>query len=207
MLYNKSMIKPENTRPANPESRAEHVQYPSRAITRPAIGVLVDPDRMAAARKSAMLERAELSDLSKFLELSEVAAANGITAIDDGWDLHDLRRVLADAGVTITGKRIGISRDEIAKLETGGRKRPKITTLRKFLDTINYARAQRGKPPIDVEDIQVPGEVIIPPSRAPEPDSPEWDAMMDEAEQRNKLEEYQQASNEIRYAAEGAENG
>jgi len=30
---------------------------------------------------------------------------------------------------------------------------------------------------------------------------------MDEAEQRNKVEDYQQASNEIRYAAEGAENG
>jgi len=174
MLYNKSMIKPENTRPANPESRAEHAQYPARAITRPAIGVLVDPDRMAAARKSAMLERAELSDLSKILELSKIAESAGINVGED-WDLHDLRNALATNGVTITAKRTGISRDEIAKLETGGRKRPKITTLRKFLDTINYARAQRGKPSIDVEDIQVPGEVIIPPSRTaePEPDSPE----------------------------------
>lgn len=206
MLYNRSMKQPENTRPANSESRAEHVQYPARAITRPAIGVLVDPERMAAARKSAMLERAELSDLSKFLELSAVAEANGIT-VSAEWDLIELRKALSDAGISVTGKRTGISRDEIAKLETGGRKRPKITTLRKFLDTINHARAERGKPPIDVEDLQVPGEVLIPAARSPQPDqdSEEWDAMMDEAEQRNKLEDYQQASNEIRYASEGAE--
>lgn len=206
MLYNRSMKQPENTRPANSESRAEHAQYPVRAITRPAIGVLVDPERMAAARKSAMLERAELSDLSKFLELSAVAEANGIT-VSSEWDLIELRKALTDAGISTTGKRTGISRDEIAKLETGGRKRPKITTLRKFLDTINHARAQRGKPPIDVEDLQVPGEVLIPAARSPQPeqDSEEWDAMMDEAEQRNNLEDCQQASNDIRYATEGAE--
>lgn len=204
MLYNKSMTQPEKTRPNDSQSRADYVQYPVRAITRPAIGVLVDPERMAAARKSAMLERAELSDLSKFLELSLVATANGITVAED-WDLPDLRKALSDAGVVMTGKRIGISRDEIAKLETGGRKRPKITTLRKFLDTINHARAQRGKPNIEVEDLQVPGEVLIPPNRGPEPDTDEWDEMVDEAHQRNKVEDYQEASNEIRYAAEGAE--
>lgn len=206
MLYNRSMEQPENTRPANSESRAEHAQYPVRAITRPAIGVLVDPERMAAARKSAMLERAELSDLSKILEMRRTAEASGIP-VNDEWDIHDLRRVLASAGITTTGKRIGISRDEIAKLETGGRKRPKITTLRKFLDTINHARAQRGKPPIEVEDLQVPGEVLIPPARTPEPEpgSDQWDAMVEEAEQRNKLEDYQQVSNEIRYASESAE--
>lgn len=163
--------------------------------------MLVDPERMAAARKSAMLERAELSDLSKFLELSKIAAANGITISGD-WDLSDLRSTLAEEGIVLTGKRIGISRDEIAKLETGGRKRPKITTLRKFLDTINHARAQRDKPPIEVEDLQVPGEVLIPPSRVPEPE--QWDAMMEEAEQRNKVEDYQQASNEIHYAEKEA---
>lgn len=206
MLYNRSMKQPENTRPDNSESRAEHAKYPVRAITRPAIGVLVDPERMAAARKSAMLERAELSDLSKYLELSAVAEANGITVSAD-WDLIELRKALSDAGISVTGKRTGISRDEIAKLETGGRKRPKITTLRKFLDTINHARALRGKPPIDVEDLQVPGEVLIPATRSPQPeqDGEQWDAMMDEAEQRNKLEDYQQAPDEIRYATEGAE--
>jgi transcriptional regulator with XRE-family HTH domain len=199
MVYNGSMTQPENPRPGNTQSRADHVQYPSRAITRPAIGVLVDPERMAAARKSAMLERAELSDLSKFLELSRLAAASGI-AIGRDWDLPDLRKALSDAGLATTGKRTGISRDEIAKLETGGRKRPKITTLRKFLDTINYARAQRGKPPIEVEDLQVPGEVLIPPSRPdpdPDPDPGQWDAMMDEAEQRNKAGGYQQVPSEI----------
>jgi transcriptional regulator with XRE-family HTH domain len=203
MLYNESMTQPENPRPGDSQSRADHVQYPSRAITRPAIGVLVDPERMAAARKSAMLERAELSDLSKILELRKIAAASG-AAYGDEWDLPELRRAVASAGIVLTGKRIGISRDEIAKLETGGRKRPKITTLRKFLDTINYARAHRDKPPIEVEDLQVPGEVLIPPSRGPDPDpDPEqWDAMMEEAEQRNRVEDYQQASNEIRDGAD-----
>lgn len=208
MVYNKSMTQPENSRPGNSQSRAEHAKYTPRAITRPAIGVLVDPERMAAARKSAMLERAELSDLSKVLELNRVAAASNVNISAD-WDVHEIRRALAAAGVPLTGKRIGISRDEIAKLETGGRKRPKITTLRKFLDTINYARAQREKPPIEVEDLQVPGEVLIPPDRTPgpEPDPEQWDAMMDEAEQRNRLEDYQQASNDIYYATEGAETG
>lgn len=95
------------------------------AITRPSIGVLVDPGKMVAARRSAMLERLELAALS------------------------------------------GVSRDEIAKLENGERKRPKITTLRKLITAYNKGRADRGKSPIDVEDLQAAGEIFFPTGREP----------------------------------------
>jgi hypothetical protein len=199
------MTQPENTSPGDSPSRADYVKSDSRAITRPAIGVLVDPERMAAARKSAMLERVELSDLSKVLELTSIAAANGIDA-GDLRDVAALRSLLADNGIVLTGKRIGISRDEIAKLETGGRKRPKITTLRKFLHTINHARALEGEPPIRVKDIQVPGEVLIPPQRTDtEPDVDQWDEMNADAlaAMRKTIDAYQEASNEIHYASSG----
>jgi transcriptional regulator with XRE-family HTH domain len=156
---------------------------------------MVDPERMSAARKSAMLERAELSDLSKILELSRIAAANNVSTSGER-GVPELRALLAAAGVQLGGKRIGISRDELAKLETGGRKRPRITTLRKFLDTVNYARAQRDKPPIDVEDLQVPGEVLIPETREPDP----WEPGADE---REAIDAYQEASNDIYYAMKG----
>jgi transcriptional regulator with XRE-family HTH domain len=143
---------------------------------------------MAAARKSAMLERVELSDLSKVLELRKLAEAASV-ALGDEQDIPEIKRILAGAGINLTGKRIGISRDELAKLETGGRKRPRITTLRKFLATVNYARGERGKPPIDVEDIQVHGEVLIPAPRDPDP----WD---DENDERSHI-----------YAVKDAETG
>jgi transcriptional regulator with XRE-family HTH domain len=166
---------------------------------------MVDPERMSAARKSAMLERAELSDLSKTLELTRIAEATGISTGGQK-DVLLLREILAAQGVALTGKRIGISRDELAKLETGGRKRPRITTLRKFLDTVNYARALRDKPPIDVEDLQVPGEVLIP---APREETEDIRSVLDrEAEEaeavadaeQSAIDAYQEASNEIYYA-------
>jgi len=166
---------------------------------------MVDPERMSAARKSAMLERAELSDLSKTLELIRIAEAAGVSTGGQK-DALTLRTILAAQGITLTGKRIGISRDELAKLETGGRKRPRITTLRKFLDTVNYARALRDKPPIDVEDLQVPGEVLIPAPREADEDIRSVLAReTDEAEavaeaEQSAIDAYQEASNEIYYA-------
>lgn len=160
---------------------------------------MVDPERMSAARKSALLERAELSDLSKRLELTRLAEATGID-IGGQRDVLVLREILAAQGITLTGKRIGISRDELAKLETGGRKRPRITTLRKFLDTVNYARELRGKPPIDVEDLQVPGEVLVrePISSVLAREAEEAEAIAD-AEDQSAIDAYQEASNEIYY--------
>jgi transcriptional regulator with XRE-family HTH domain len=172
---------------------------------------------MAAARKSAMLERIELASLSQTLDLRRIAAEEGLNG-DLGdvdleqiqLDMQEVRKILADAGVTLKkpGLRIGVSRDEIAKLESGGRKRPRITTLRKLIDALNYAREARGKPPIDIEHLQVDGEVLIP---EPDPDPEQWDAktgipeweqkILDE--QARKLDGYQEASDEIRYASGG----
>lgn len=169
-------------------------------LTRPAIGVLVDPERMAAARKSAMLERIELAHLSQALDLLKIAAEEGVPvqpelkldSIAD--DVTRLRQQCADAGLPVKrrGARIGVSRDEIAKLETGGRKRPKITTMRKLIDTLNYARDQLGKPPLQIEDLQVPGEVLVPEARGPN-----WE---DKLLTEKTLAEYQEASNDIYYA-------
>ncbi len=226
------------TQPANPSNDgcqppAEHATSPP--LTRPGLGVFVDPERMAAARKSAMLERIELASLSQTLDLRRIATEEGL---DDGLgdvdleqihqDMQMVRKILADAGVTLKkpGLRIGVSRDEIAKLESGGRKRPRITTLRKLIDALNYARGARGKPPIDIEHLQVDGEVLIP---DPDPDPGQWDEMMDDAktelpnddeelpladwerkildEQARKiaLDDYQEASNEIYYAQKDAD--
>lgn len=173
-----------------------------RALTRPAIGVLVDPERMAAARKSAMLERIELAALSQALDLIKVAEAHGIDTRQDPKELTEhpglaveaLRAQLSHAGVntvSIPGLRIGVSRDEIAKLESRHGKRPKITTLRKLIDTMNYARALHDKPPMHIEDLQVPGEVLIPEPR--DDDEP------------SAIDLYQEASNEIYYAMKDAE--
>lgn len=140
-------------------------------ITRPAIGVLVDPDKLIAARRSAMLERLELAHLSQALALRDIAAENEVD-VGDELDQAELRRILTAAGVNLgkggpygpyTPKPIGVSRDEIAKLENRERKRPKITTLRLLIDALNYARVQRGKLPIDVEDLE-----LAPPNGVPE---------------------------------------
>lgn len=152
-------------------------------LTRPGIGVLVDPQLMLAARKSAMLERDELSELSKALELIKIAAGSGVDTSGQV-DVPALRTLLTDAGITLP-KRIGVSRDEIAKLESGGRKRPKITTMSKLIDTMNYARARLGKPALHIEDLSVPGEVLIPGGH------------------KSAIDAYQEASNEIYYAAGG----
>jgi transcriptional regulator with XRE-family HTH domain len=190
---------------------------PPRTLTRPAIGVLVDPERMAAARKSAMLERIELAALSQALDLMKIAAENGLDTGSQA-DVKVLRKTLADAGIDLTRapynrRRIGVSRDEIAKLESRKGKRPKITTLRKLIDALNYARAQRDKPPLDIEDLQVPGEVLIPPHRddPDEVDYPdevaEWErqildkqaADMAAEDQQSAIDAYQEVSNEIYY--------
>jgi len=209
------------TQPANPsdndcQSPAEHATSPP--LTRPGLGVLVDPERMAAARKSAMLERIELASLSQTLDLRRIAVEEGL---DGGLgdvdleqiqlDMQEVRKILADAGVTLKkpGLRIGVSRDEIAKLESGGRKRPRITTLRKLIDALNYAREARGKPPIDIEHLQVDGEVLIPEPEVTDEEGnpdwlPEWERkILDEQERKMALDDYQDASNEIRYATGG----
>lgn len=180
-------------------------------LTRPAIGVMVDPERMAAARKSAMLERIELAALSQTLDLRRIATEE---ELDDGLgdvdmdqiqlDLAMLRKILADAGINLRkpGLRIGVSRDEIAKLETGGRKRPKITTLRKIIAALNYAREQLGEPPLGVKHLQVPGEVLIP-DLDDEPELPDWERdLLDEQARVKALDEYQEVSNEIYYASD-----
>lgn len=188
------MTQPENTCLGGCQSPAEHAAHstPPIPLTRPGLGVLVDPERMAAARKSAMLERIELAHLSQALDLIKLATANGIKT-GDQQDLLErptlavktLTGMLTEAGVVTKkpGLRIGVSRDEIAKLESGGRKRPRITTLRKLIDALNYAREQRGKPPIDIEHLQVDGEVLIPGEQSP-------------------LDLYQEASNDIYYTSE-----
>lgn len=203
------MTQPENTSTSDGQSPAEHATSPP--LTRPGLGVLVDPERMAAARKSAMLERIELAALSQTLDLRRIATEEGL---DDGLgtvdleqiqqDMQMLRKILADAGITLKkpGLRIGVSRDEIAKLESGGRKRPRITTLRKLIDALNYAREARGKPPIDIEHLQVDGEVLIP--EPGDDEIPEWERkLLDEHAQRGKLDEYQALSNELHYAESG----
>lgn len=183
------------------------------SLTRPAIGVLVDPKRMAAARKSAMLERIELAALSQTLDLRRIAAEE---ELDDGlgdvdmdqvqMDLAMLRKILADAGINTKkpGLRIGVSRDEIAKLETGGRKRPKITTLRKIITALNYARDQLGEPPLGVKHLQVPGEVLLPePLGETEDEIPQWERdLLDEQVRQQALDAYQEASNDMYYASD-----
>lgn len=186
-----------------------------------------------------MLERVELAHLSQALDLIKLAAANDIKPGEQqlqvlehpGQAAQTLRVILTDAGVNLKkpGLRIGVSRDEIAKLETGGRKRPKITTLRKLIDALNYARLARGKPTLDIEDLQVPGEVLIPEPREEEL-MPEWERDLlerkpvtpahihddegtvegcpgcfhEETERQKALDAYQETSNEIYYASEDA---
>jgi transcriptional regulator with XRE-family HTH domain len=208
------MTQPENPSNDGCQSPAEHATSPP--LTRPGLGVLVDPERMAAARKSAMLERIELASLSQTLDLRRIAAEEGLNGDLGDVDLEQIqqdmqavRKTLADAGVTLKkpGLRIGVSRDEIAKLESGGRKRPRITTLRKLIDALNYAREARGKPPIDIEHLQVDGEVLIPEPVDSDEENPEW---LPEWEQKildkQALAAYQEAPNDIYYAEKKAEH-
>ncbi len=206
------MTQPANHSDDGCQSPAEHATSPP--LTRPGLGVLVDPERMAAARKSAMLERIELASLSQTLDLRRIAAEEKLDGELGDVDLEQIqldmqmvRKILADAGVTLKkpGLRIGVSRDEIAKLESGGRKRPRITTLRKLIDALNYAREARGKPPIDIEHLQVDGEVLIPePEVAEGEENPEWLPDWErELLEKQALDRYQDASNEIRYATGG----
>ena len=128
-------------------------------ITRPAIGVLVDPAKLIAARRSAMLERIELAHLSQALELRAIAAEHDVP-VSDEYDPGELRLLLAGAGIDLDSdefrnRPIGVSRDAIAKLENRERKRPKITTLRLIITALNHERAKRDKPPIDVEDLEL----------------------------------------------------
>ncbi len=145
-------------------------EKPSRALTRPAIGVLVDPERMTAARKSAMLERTELVSLSQALDLIKLAAAHGI---ETG---HDPKELAEHPGP------------------------------RKLIDAMNYARAVQDKPPLHIEDLQVPGEVLIPEPRDDEEISPWEQEILDkQAEEMSAIDAYQEASNEIYYAQKDAE--
>ena len=56
---------------------------------------------------------------------------------------------------------------------------------------MNYARALHDKPPLHIEDLQVPGEVLIPEPRADDEPS--------------AIDLYQEASNDIYYAEQDAD--
>jgi DNA-binding XRE family transcriptional regulator len=146
---------------AKPARRGPRAPAPAKTgITRSHIGVLIDPRKLTNARNSTMLERLELAELSQALELRRIAVEENID-VGPEMDHRVLRQILADAGVDIftdakgEKRSVGVSRDAIAKWENGERPRPKITTLRMLITALNHARAVRGKPPIDVENLEL----------------------------------------------------
>jgi transcriptional regulator with XRE-family HTH domain len=120
-------------------------------VPRPGIGIAIDRRKLKALREAALLERIDLSELSQITELREMAADHQIP----GWsrmDYEQLADALKRAGVALP-RHIGISRDAIAKIENGDRLRPKISTLRLLIDTLNTELNRRGMDTIGVEDL------------------------------------------------------
>lgn len=107
------------------------------AVTRPGIGVEVDPAAVKRARTYAMFDR---------LQLSQATAAADETA-DDGCEI--------DPGGKCQHGRPGngVSRDEIAKLENGERPRPRMNTVRLIVLALRAELIRRGEPPIGIEDL------------------------------------------------------
>lgn len=120
-------------------------------VRRPGIGIAIDRHKFKQLREAALLERIDLSDLTKVTELRALASDHEIP----GYTLMDydqLVEALTRAGV-ILPRHVGISRDAIAKIENGDRLRPKISTLRILIDTLNMALAERGEPTIGIADL------------------------------------------------------
>lgn len=120
-------------------------------VRRPGIGIAIDRHKLKALRETALLERIDLSELTRDTELRQLAAEHEITGYPV-MDLEDLIPALESRGVTIP-RHIGVSRDAIAKIENGDRQRPKISTLRILIDTLNIALNRRGHPPIGIADL------------------------------------------------------
>lgn len=120
-------------------------------VSRPGIGIAIDRHKLKKLREAALLERIDLSDLTKDTELREIAGEHDLPGRDD-MDYHQLRAALLAAGVKLP-RHVGISRDAIAKIENGDRLRPKISTLRILIDTLNIGLARRGEPPIGIADL------------------------------------------------------
>jgi DNA-binding XRE family transcriptional regulator len=121
---------------------------------RPGIGIAIDRHKFKQLRETAMLERIDLADLSRITELRELAADNGLRGYSR-MDEETLTAALKRHGVPLP-RHIGISRDAIAKIENGDRKRPKISTLRILIDTLNTALAHRGEPTVSITDLYAP---------------------------------------------------
>lgn len=135
---------------ADPEVMAA-VNASRSPVSRPGIGIAIDRRKLKQLREAALLERIDLSDLTKHTELCQIAAANGIDGYS-GMDNDELTAALKARGVQLP-RHVGISRDAIAKIENGDRLRPKISTLRILIDTLNVALADRGEPPISIRDL------------------------------------------------------
>jgi DNA-binding XRE family transcriptional regulator len=120
---------------------------------RPGIGIAIDRHKFKQLREAALLERIDLSDLSRLTELRELAADNGLKGYNR-MDEETLTAALKRHGVVLP-RHIGISRDAIAKIENGDRKRPKISTLRILIDTLNMALAHRGEPTVSITDLKL----------------------------------------------------
>src|SRR5580765_7734133 len=118
---------------------------------RPGIGIAIDRHKFKQLREAALLERIDLSELSRLTELRELASENGLKGYAR-MDEDTLTAVLEKHGVLLP-RHIGISRDAIAKIENGDRKRPKISTLRILIDTLNTALANRGEPTVSITDL------------------------------------------------------
>jgi DNA-binding XRE family transcriptional regulator len=119
-------------------------------VRRPGIGIAIDRHKFKQLREAALLERIDLSEATKDTELRQLARDNGVP-----WEGKDRAVLTADliAARVLLPRHVGISRDAIAKIENGDRARPKISTLRLLIDTLNVALIRRGRDPIGVEDL------------------------------------------------------
>jgi len=124
---------------------------PAPPVRRPGIGIAIDRHKLKALREAALLERIDLSALTRLTELRQLAAANDIGGSATMSEAQ-LTATLHDAGVALP-RHVGISRDAIAKIENGDRLRPKISTLRILIDTLNTELTRRGRAMIGVEDL------------------------------------------------------
>ena len=102
----------ERAAPASPE-----VMTARTGVSRPGIGITVNRRKLKKLRESALLERIDLSDLSKLTDLRQIAADSGIAGCDS-MDYDTLLAALQHAGVPLP-PHIGISRDAIAKILDG----------------------------------------------------------------------------------------